>query len=79
MERPPSFTLRVETHQPRCKLVFEPMGTEYDLTVRDHVLVHVYGHADESDIDVMHEPGAIFLFIPSEYRAWNKAGTELRV
>jgi hypothetical protein len=80
MEREPSFTLRVRTDQPRATLVFEPRGTGYDLSAGDEVLVHVYGVGDDhADVEVMHELGTILLFLPFEYRAWNKAGVELRV
>jgi hypothetical protein len=82
MDRQPTFTLRVTTDQPRCTLVFEPIGSEYELRTEDEVLVHVYGRAtrpEDADVEVMHESETILSWLPDEYRAWNKAGTELRV
>ena len=72
--------MRVTTDQPHTTLVFEPMGTGYDLSGGDEVLVHVYGAGDDhADVHVMHELATILLFLPFEYRAWNKAGVELSV
>jgi hypothetical protein len=57
------------------------MGTSYDLRSGDEVLIHLYGRdlRQKADVDVTHEPGTILLFLWSQYRAWNKAGTELEV
>jgi hypothetical protein len=81
VEREPSLTVRVKTDQPRCLLVFVPMGSGYDLSADDEVVVHVYGRAgpDAVDVEVMHEPETILLWLGGEYRAWNKAGAELSV
>jgi hypothetical protein len=40
----------------------------------------VYGAGDDHvDGEVMHEFGTTLLFLPFEYRAWNKAGVKLAV
>jgi hypothetical protein len=63
-------------------LVFEPVGSEYELSANGEVLVHVYERSsrpEDADVEVTHEPGTIQLWLPDKYRAWNKTGVELRV
>ena len=82
MKRKPSFTVRVKTDQPHCTLIFEPVGSEYELSAEDEVLVHVYERSnrpEDADVEVIHAPGMIQLWLPDTYRAWNKAGAELSV
>jgi hypothetical protein len=85
MEREPYCTVRVIAEEPQCLVVFEPVGSEYELTAGDEVLVHVYGRSmglehNDADIEVARSEGRITLWITSaDYQAWNKAGVELNV
>jgi hypothetical protein len=82
MEREPTFTLRLRADQPRCLVVFEPLGTWYDLSDDDEVLVHGYGRStrsEDADVEVIHTAEKVELWLAVEYRAWNKAGIELPV
>lgn len=59
------------------------MGSEYALSAEDEVLVHVFGRStrpEDADVEVTQERDTILLWLPTtKVRAWNKAGTELRV
>ena len=61
------------------------MGSEYELTAHDEILVHLYsrpkGRRDrDADIEVARGEGKITLWLTSaDYRAWNKPGIELNV
>jgi hypothetical protein len=80
VKREPSFTLRVSSDEPRCRVIVEPIGGEYDLHDDDEVLIHVYSRAtrpEDADVEIVHGSGGIVIWLPDEYRAWNKAGNEL--
>src|SRR5581483_6543010 len=85
MEQPSLlFTLRVAGEKRGFTVVFEPLGSEYELKPGDALLVHVYGSSaghdnPDADIEVIRTDEALTLWLWSgEYRVWDKAGTELK-
>ncbi len=81
--RKPSATLRVTAgDRPGVLVVFEPLGSEYVLGPDDEMLVRLYGRstrAEDTDVEIVHEPQRVVLCLATTYRAWNKAGKELPV
>jgi hypothetical protein len=77
VEPKPVCTVRLTTDQPRCAVFFEPIGSDYELTPEDAVLIHVYGRAtrpEDADVEVHHGVDSMSVWLPDEYCAWNKAG-----
>jgi hypothetical protein len=69
------------TDQP-CTVLFEPVGSVYELDPDDEVLIHLYvgsNRAEDADVEVGYGEGTITFWTEVFYRAWNKAGEELRV
>jgi hypothetical protein len=82
MAEEPHSTLRVTTDESRCTVVFEPWGSEYELSKDDEIHIHLYEGAarpEDADVEVVQCSGMILLWPPDKFRAWNKAGRELQV
>ena len=76
------MTLRIRSDQPRCSVWFEPWGSEYVLSDKDEVLVHLTERSDrieDADIEINHQPDSITVWLPDRFQAWNASGEKLRV
>jgi protein involved in polysaccharide export with SLBB domain len=83
-QRKALFTFSVTSDEPRCTVVFEPVGAVYELAPGDEVVVHVYERSSaerpDDDVEIQHEQDRVLLWLPPlKYRVWNKAGDELQV
>jgi hypothetical protein len=82
--REPLFTFAVRSERPRCTVVFEPVGSLYELAEDDEIVIHVFERsatdAPDGDLEIYHADEQIQLWLPPwKYRVWNKAGEELQV
>ena len=78
---PPSTRWHIGTYEQPCIVVFEPVGSEYELQKGERLLVEVYGESrpEDGDIDFVYDEGRITFWIGGDdYRVLNAAGEELR-